>query len=78
MDAVHHHCTRPFEQFATVPMGTMMGHIKWGEHEFLLSRLVPGLRDYLSQSVPVKNLDFLVYDEKWVEALSHGADEVIR
>jgi len=78
MEVVSQNCTNSFDQFATVPMGTLGPHIQDGDHEFLLSRLVQGLREHLSRTVPVKNLDFLVYEDKWVEAVAHGSDKVIR
>jgi len=76
MDAVCHHCPHLVEQFATVPMGTVQSHIKEEDTSVLLSQLVPAMREHLSQTRAVKQLDFLCYDERLVDALSQGADRV--
>jgi len=76
MDAVDKYCPRAdeVEQFATVPFGTQMGHTKEEDIPYLLERLLPALRKHLCRGKKPKHLDFLSWEEKWVENLK-GADE---
>jgi len=81
MDAVRLHCPRAdvVELFATVPFGTIKGHFKEEEDtRTCLSWLLPRLREYLSQTDHVKHLDFLCWEDKWVDMLKSGADEVLQ
>jgi len=81
MEAVKLHCPRydEVERFATVPFGTQKAHFKNEEDiPFVLSRLLPALREYLSRTNPVKHLDLLCFEEKWVPHLEPAADEVVQ
>jgi len=76
MDAVRLHGPDNVEVYAAVPMGTNF-HIQEGDTQFVLSHLLPALREHLSHTVPVRHLDVLCYEEEWVKTLTHGADEVV-
>jgi len=78
MDAVCRHCSHPVDQFAAVPMGTAMTHMKEEDKTFLLSQLVPALRVHINRTMPTKTFDFLCFDEQWVDALRTSGVEVER
>jgi len=78
MDAIRLHGPDNVEVYAAVPMGTKMGHIEAGDTQFMLSHLLPALREHLSHTVSKRHLDVLCYEEEWVETLARGADEVVR